>query len=56
MIKKENIFRIILLLGFIFLAIAAFMRIKPIETSILSGFLNPKNELQKQLIELSDIS
>lgn len=56
MIKKENIFRIILLLGFMFLAIAAFVRIKPIETGILSGFLNSKNELQKQLIELSDIS
>lgn len=56
MIKKENIFRIILLLGFMFLAIVAFVRIKPIETGILSGFLNPKNELQKQLIELSDLS
>ena len=56
MIKKENIFRILLIVGFIFLTAFALVRMQPVETGILSGFFNPKNELQKQLIELSDIS
>lgn len=56
MIKKENIFRIFLMFGFIVLTVFAVIRMRPVETGILSGFLNPQNELQKQLIELSDIS
>ena len=42
--------------GFIVLTVFAVIRMRPVETGILSGFLNPQNELQKQLIELSDIS
>ena len=42
--------------GFIVLTVFAVIKMRPVETGILSGFLNPQNELQKQLIELSDIS
>jgi predicted exporter len=54
--KKDNFFRLIFIFCFIFIAIFAIFRVKPVETNLLKAFSGNSNTQTAQLLKLANFS
>ena len=54
--KKENLFRIILLLIFLIFVVLTIIRFQPVETQLLQGFIRDNGVKSQQLLKLSNQS